>query len=428
MSGTNHIAGGVVFTGLYLSMFDINIYSQPIFLFFTAFFSLLPDVDHTKSLIGKVFYPVAWYINKKYGHRTITHSLLCYVILGLITAIVENNFYHDSTITKIFFWSYGSHLVLDMLTLQGVPLFYPYKKNPCVIPGNPQFRFRSADFKAEIICFLIFGLLLFSTKDLFANGFWNTYNRKSDNIQAIYNERRIYDKLIKVDYEVIKDGIKFKDTGYLVSSEKTSLILLGKSFIEVTPSEHIVTLKPIRSDSFFQIKTQSFTNYSTEKLNELCRNKAITEMKFTAELPVVFTHNNQLQQSKSPNIKYIINPYFSSSTKVDSVDNSVDKELALLTIELNNNTQEINQYYSQKGKLSNQLEQVQSNINSQDLAVKERAMKDMPGIKSDYENLRSPTDKRETINTRIAYLRSKKVVVTNQNINGFISYFTTYKN
>src|SRR5690606_26210527 len=84
MSGPNHIVGGVVFTGLYLSMWDKNIYGQPHFLFFTAFFAVLPDIDHTRSLIGKTFYPVAKFLDRKFGHRTITHSLLCYIALGII--------------------------------------------------------------------------------------------------------------------------------------------------------------------------------------------------------------------------------------------------------------------------------------------------------------------------------------------------------
>jgi hypothetical protein len=38
MSWVNHVAGGVVFTGIYLSMADVNIFSSAAFLFFTAFF------------------------------------------------------------------------------------------------------------------------------------------------------------------------------------------------------------------------------------------------------------------------------------------------------------------------------------------------------------------------------------------------------
>lgn len=128
MSGANHIVGGTVFTGIYLSMWDTNVFSQPLFLFFTAFFAVLPDIDHTKSPIGTLFYPIAKYLDKKHGHRTITHSLICYVLLIILVGSIERIISDKRIITSIFIWSYGSHLILDMITKQGVPLFYPFKK------------------------------------------------------------------------------------------------------------------------------------------------------------------------------------------------------------------------------------------------------------------------------------------------------------
>jgi len=94
-----------------------------------------------------------------------------------------------NVITHIFIWAYASHFILDMLTVKGIPLFYPFKKNPCVIPGNPKYRFRSTDFKAEAMVFGIFVMLTFSLQDLFANGFWNTYNRTWDSVKALHTEK-----------------------------------------------------------------------------------------------------------------------------------------------------------------------------------------------------------------------------------------------
>ncbi len=79
MSGSNHIAGGIVFTGVFLSMYDINIFSSPTFIFFTGFFSLLADADHTKSFIGKIIYPVAKFIYRKYGDSV---RILCCAALN----------------------------------------------------------------------------------------------------------------------------------------------------------------------------------------------------------------------------------------------------------------------------------------------------------------------------------------------------------
>lgn len=81
MSGPNHVAGGFVLTGIYLSMWDVNIYAQPHFIFFTAFFSLLPDIDHTRSIIGKAFYPIAKYWIRSLAtvpSRTLCSATFCW--------------------------------------------------------------------------------------------------------------------------------------------------------------------------------------------------------------------------------------------------------------------------------------------------------------------------------------------------------------
>ena len=197
MSGSNHVAGGVVFTGVFLSMYDVNIFSSPSFIFFTAFFSLLPDADHTKSFIGKLIYPVAKFVNRKYGHRTITHSLMFYLIGYVIVSFIVKSTSANPVISQIYLWAFGSHLIFDMLTKQGIPLFYPFKKNPCVMPANPIYRLRASDLKTEATIFLVFGLIAFTCKNLFANGFWNTYNASFDDIKHTYEEQRKFDGVIE---------------------------------------------------------------------------------------------------------------------------------------------------------------------------------------------------------------------------------------
>ena len=45
--------------------------------------ALLPDIDHPESLIGRVFLPLSKYIQRKYGHRTVTHSVFAILIVAL---------------------------------------------------------------------------------------------------------------------------------------------------------------------------------------------------------------------------------------------------------------------------------------------------------------------------------------------------------
>jgi len=76
MMFANHITGGIVFTGTFCSLFDVNVFDNPYSIGLVIVASVIPDIDHTKSIIGKMFYPISKTISIKFGHRTITHSLL----------------------------------------------------------------------------------------------------------------------------------------------------------------------------------------------------------------------------------------------------------------------------------------------------------------------------------------------------------------
>ncbi len=56
------------------------------------------------------------------NHRKITHSLLA---LGISTGIMYVVF---PTAWLVWFIAYLSHLVLDSLTIKGIPFFYPFNK------------------------------------------------------------------------------------------------------------------------------------------------------------------------------------------------------------------------------------------------------------------------------------------------------------
>ena len=54
MTSINHVAGGIAFTGVFSSFWNLNIFEKPEYLIATVVFSVLPDIDHTKSPIGKL--------------------------------------------------------------------------------------------------------------------------------------------------------------------------------------------------------------------------------------------------------------------------------------------------------------------------------------------------------------------------------------
>ena len=134
MTGKTHMVGGVLAAVLHNSIFEQQEVSLDN-LEFLAFVgasvigSLLADIDHPKSTIGRLFRWLSKPINKIFGRRTITHSILSVLLLLLPTAIfyLQENTY----LANIFLGltvGHVSHLLLDLLNLKGITLFYPSKK------------------------------------------------------------------------------------------------------------------------------------------------------------------------------------------------------------------------------------------------------------------------------------------------------------
>jgi len=115
--------------------------------------SLLPDADLPTSKIGRLFFWLSVPLERRFGHRTITHSL---VGLAGLAVVVSPLWLFD----PLYFWcvlgGYWSHLWLDMLNVRGVDLFWPSPVR-LVTPGNRNWRMEVGS-KAEMV--LLSGLLV----------------------------------------------------------------------------------------------------------------------------------------------------------------------------------------------------------------------------------------------------------------------------
>jgi inner membrane protein len=131
--------------------------------------SLLPDIDHPKSIINRYILPfknkytkvtlylcsgiIVLYFDYLYtnqpaykalgaaliavglsSHREgLTHSLLGMIIFTFIVRYIGDK-YNIKHITTDFIIGYSTHLLGDMLTNRGVPLFYPFKNKKVKLP------------------------------------------------------------------------------------------------------------------------------------------------------------------------------------------------------------------------------------------------------------------------------------------------------
>ena len=106
-----------------------------------ALSAILPDIDTGASLLGRCVPPVAMYLERRFGHRTLTHSALALLVLAIVCApaIVGG-----TDLAACVLLGYASHPLLDTCTPNGVKIFYPFSSVRCVFPldVNAPHRFR----------------------------------------------------------------------------------------------------------------------------------------------------------------------------------------------------------------------------------------------------------------------------------------------
>ncbi|WP_142415156.1 metal-dependent hydrolase [Hathewaya massiliensis] len=133
--------------------------------------ALLPDIDHPKSILNKYILPIKnentkrtfyacigililWFdyiywndlalkalgisfiVISLNSHRNgFSHSFLGFLIFSVIGALWETKF-SKPYLTFYIVLGYGGHLLCDMLTKAGIPLFYPINKKKIKFPLN----------------------------------------------------------------------------------------------------------------------------------------------------------------------------------------------------------------------------------------------------------------------------------------------------
>ncbi len=106
--------------------------------------SQLPDVDSRVATIGRVFHPLARRIERRWGHRTATHSYVGQLAVALLAAPLL------LICRRADFWTaivaaYAGHCFLDTMTVQGCKMFWPWSSKQCVFPfdATQPHRFRT---------------------------------------------------------------------------------------------------------------------------------------------------------------------------------------------------------------------------------------------------------------------------------------------
>lgn len=146
--------------------------------------SQIPDLDTTTSVVGRMFYPVSAWIEQRYPHRTVTHSLGLTVWIAAVAII--------PWILLNYSWRYWVALPLahllsclgDTLTKTGIAWLWP---NPArvVFLKNPHRRIETGTPTEYLLLVVLVVVALIATDINTNGGLWLAITRSLGNAQAV---------------------------------------------------------------------------------------------------------------------------------------------------------------------------------------------------------------------------------------------------
>lgn len=118
MMFTTHLAAGFLAGILTIPYLEPS--NEILFLLFVLIGASLPDIDHPKSKVGKKVKIIAFL----FEHRGFFHTLFALALFAVLTDIL----FQQRILTYGISIGYGSHLLTDLITKEGVMPFHPLSK------------------------------------------------------------------------------------------------------------------------------------------------------------------------------------------------------------------------------------------------------------------------------------------------------------
>ncbi|MGK7899679.1 MAG: metal-dependent hydrolase [Xenococcus sp. (in: cyanobacteria)] len=258
--------------------------------------SQLPDLDTSKSVIGQICFPISSWIEDRYPHRTITHSVIATAVIFLVSLIVYFvlDIWFEPSLAAAIAVPIG-HLLAsasDAFTKQGVQLFWP-DPGWCISVSNPRRRIKTGGTAEYSILVIVTALLILSIWINFNGGIFQNLGQKlglSDAVLKVYNENA-ENHHVYADIEGFWESDRSSADGkYLILDNK------GKEFV-VTDGENVYKtgaqiiaskVKTIVGGKSENItKTLSFDDEKTgAKLNQIVENYPDSLIVVNGELEV----------------------------------------------------------------------------------------------------------------------------------------------
>ena len=414
----NHLIGGFCLTGFFASVFfSINVLASPWMIAATAFASIGPDMDNPRSLAGKIVYPIAKWLNRKTGHRTLTHSLVFIAALAIASSMIEKTFLGSVHYSIVITIAWFVHVILDTFTLQGVQLMFPFSFEPYWMFDKTESRIRNGDFRAEGAFFLAFTVLTFAQGDLWKNGFWTSYNNSIGTIENLHSELRRSTDALDVT-AICKFGTEtVVREGLLVELKSSGMVLLDENgFLQVGDDEVFQHAKFVHTGKELKIGQQNIIAVSADSLNHILQGKKIKYLEIAANQSFWITEPNGFRKSVS-NFKseYISQPPLFSEIEITPAldtfiaDRTFQAEIELLQAEIQRIQRANAQAESAQRKQEERIAQLRRDYSEKtDIAERQRIHDEIKAaLSSRRELLRPDSLKVEALKDRITKIQKE---------------------
>ena len=219
----------------------------------TAIGSILPDIDTPKSMPGRIFPELTGYIEKRWGHRTFTHSVL--TGLPILAVIGLPLIWVNILVFEALLIGFCSHIILDTVTKSGVEMFYPIRAR-CVMPGQDKYRLatNSQAEKTVFVLLIVAGIALYPLNRMGITQLLHTF---ICNISSTVSDVRAWGSDYRVWVEV---------DGYFQASHRP----VNARFEVVTVrSERALLCYDYKTDAVYKIGTDETCNIYPRKIRAI---------------------------------------------------------------------------------------------------------------------------------------------------------------
>ena len=244
MMGLTHMVVGGTAASLFLQSSDATV------LLTGAIASLLPDIDVSISPAGRVFPWVARYLERRFPHRSCTHSLVASGIVAFATYSTAIYFSFPLELVHALNIGFGFGWFSDAFTRNGVEMFWPSPVR-CVCPGNRNLRLKTGSQVEYGVLVVLVALALVIFNINASGGLLTQFNRfvaSTTGVEQLYNEKgsqhlmvahikgvRASDRTpISGDFWIIQQH----GMGFIVQSKTGEIYKVGKD-----PDSQIITEK-----------------------------------------------------------------------------------------------------------------------------------------------------------------------------------------